>query len=124
MAEVSFDTLEALNRVPVPSLTDASIVSGYKRWTVVEGPIKVEYNFYQQGDGDDFAASDTFVSGLARPICAEVSWVNIDAAATALDNGPTCELEGVESVSTFKTVTVHDADALVDAGILVKVWGF
>jgi hypothetical protein len=124
MTEILFDALEGFARVPVPSLTDASIVSGFKRWTVVEGPIKVEYNFYQQGDGDTFASSDTFVTGLARPICAEVSWVNIDAADTALDNGPTCELEGVESAATFKTVTVHDADALDDAGLLVKVWGY
>ena len=124
MATPSFDTLEALNRIPVPSLTDASIVSGFKRWTVVQGPIKVEYNYYQQGNGDTFVDSDTFVTGLAHPIFAEVNFVNVDLATTALDNGPSCELEGVESASTFRTVTVHDADAMDDAGILVKVYGY
>lgn len=123
MAEVSFDTLEALARKPVPSETDASIVSGYTRWTVVQGPIKTEFSFYQQADGDNFAASDTFVSGLAHPIAASVELVNVDSANT--DTGhPSAELEGVESDSNFKRVTVHDADTTSDAGIIVKVYGF
>ena len=123
MSQVSFDALEALARLPVPSITDANIVSGYKRWVTVNGPIKIEYNYYQQGDGDNFAASDSFKSGLARPIIAEASLVNVDPADT--DTGVVgTELEGDESVSTFGTVTVHDADTHADAGILVKVYGY
>ncbi len=122
MAEVSFDTLEALARLGVPSETDASIVSGFKRITVVQGPVKVERNFYQQGDGDDFAASDTFVSGLVRPFAVSAQFTNIDAGGATAH--PTAELEGVESDTNFKRVTVHDADGINDAGILVTVYGY
>jgi hypothetical protein len=123
MAEVSFDTLEALARNPVPSETDASIVSGYRRWVSAATPIKIEYNFYQQGDGDNFAALDTFVSGLARPFAASVELVNVDSANTDAGH-PSAELEGVESDANFRRVTVHDADTTADAGIIVKVYGF
>jgi hypothetical protein len=121
MAEVSFDTLEALARNPVPSETDASIVSGYRRWVSAATPIKIEYNFYQQGDGDNFAALDTFVSGLARPFAASVELVNVDSANTDAGH-PSAELEGVESDANFRRVTVPDTTA--DAGIIVKVYGF
>ncbi len=118
----SFDTLEALARVPVPSETDANIVAGYKRWVTVDGPMKTEYNFYQNEDGESFAASDTFKSGLARPIAVEVNIVNCDMANS--HTPLSAELEGDESNSNFRRVTVHDADAVADAGILVKVYGF
>ncbi len=120
MGEVSFDTLEALGRVPVQSETAASNVSGYKRWTVVEGPFKVEHNFYHQGSGDDFAASDTFISGLAHPMFATVQVLG-DAAN---NNDASASVEGVESVALFKTVTVRDAEDVDTTGILVKVYGF
>ena len=122
MAEVSFDTLEALDRTPVISETAASVVSGYKRWVTVNGPFKTEYNLYQCDDADDFANEDSFVSGLARPVTAEISSVGVDLAGTAFPGSVT--LEGDESVSTFKTVTVRDADAVNGAGILVKVHGY
>ena len=122
MAEISFDTLEALNRLGVPSETDASIVSGFRKFITVLGPFKTEYVLYQQADGDTFAASDTFVSGLAHPFVVEVAWSNVDAGGAIAH--PTAELEGVESDANFKRVTVHDADGLNDAGIIVKVHGF
>jgi hypothetical protein len=121
MAEVSFDTLEALSRTPVGSETAASVVSGFRRWVEVNGPHKVEYNYYQCDDVDDFANEDTFVSGIVHPIAVEVSSVNVDLAGTAFAGS--ASLEGVESAATFKTVTVRDADGVNGAGILVKVYG-
>jgi hypothetical protein len=120
MPEVSFDTLEALDRLPVPSVAGTQ-VRGYRRFTVAKGPFKTEYNIYQQLAADDFAASDTFVSGLAHPFAVEVAWSNTDATE---GGPPSATLEGIESESTFKTVTVHDADGVNGAGIVVKVHGF
>lgn len=122
MAEVSFNTLEALGRRPQPSETGASIVSGYARYVTVNGPLKTEWNYYQQAAGDTFAAVDTFVTGLVHPIMVEVNPVNMDQNGG--DNIPSASLEGVESSATFRTVTVRDADAMTNAGILVKVHGF
>lgn len=122
MAEVSFDTLEGLDRTPVGSETGASIVSGFKRWITVNGPFKTEYVLYQQGNGDDFANSDTFISILAHPVAVEVAFINGDAAAVA--EVPSASLEGVESAALFKTVTVRDADAINGIGIIVKVHGY
>ncbi len=123
MGAVTFDTLEALNRIPVASETAASIVSGYKRWTVVEGPFKIEYNYYQPANGDALTNGDSFKSGLAHPLFAEIAPVNHN-----LDNitaGYSCTIEGDESVSTFKTVTCHDVEgAANNEGILVKVYGY
>ena len=123
MAEVSFDTLEAVGFRGVPSETDASIVAGFKRFKVSQGPILVEYNLYQQADGDTFAASDTFVTGLVNPFAVVAAWSNVDAGGQT-GARPSAELEGVESDANFKRVTVHDADGLNDAGIIVTVYGF
>ncbi len=123
MATVSFDTLEALNRVPVASETAASIVSGFKRWTVVQGPFKIEYNYYQPGNGDALTDADTFMSGLARPLFAEISAVNLDMQN--LTAGYSVSIEGVESASLFRTVTCYDiAGAGNNEGIIVKVYGY
>jgi len=121
MAEVSFDTLEALDRVPVSSV-DGTTVSGYHRWVTVHGPIKIEWNFYQQGADDDFAAEDSFMSGLAKPIVAMANVVNGDPGAIEDNVGAT--LEGVESSATYRTVTVHDAAQLNGAGCLIMVIGY
>jgi len=121
MAATTFAVLQALDRMPVGSQTDASIVNGYHRWVEVNGPFKCEYNYFQCEDGEDFTDEDTFVSGLAHPIAVSVEWVNVDAA----ENGPpSAILEGVESSATFKTVTVYDAHDTNDAGIIVKVYGY
>lgn len=120
MSEVSFDTLEALDRIPVSSVAGTQ-VSGYHRWVTVHGPIKIEWNLYQQGASDAFAASDTFLSGLARPICAEAQFVNVDNQEGATVS---VTLEGVESESTFRTLTVLDADGVNGSGLLVKVIGY
>lgn len=121
MAEVSFDTLEGLARRPRASETAASIVSGYVRFTEVNGPFKTEINIYQQGDGDDFAQVDSFITGLVHPIAAEVNWVNTgDVTAVT----PTAQLEAVESDSDYRRVRVFDADGLNGAGIIVRVVGF
>lgn len=121
MAEVSFDTLEALARRPVPSVAGTK-VSGYVRFVTVNGPFKTEYNIYQQGASDDFANEDTFVSGLVTPIAAEVAVINHDGTALAIV--PTCTLEADQAQSTYRTVRVFDADAENGAGIIVKVHGF
>lgn len=123
MAEVSLDTLEGLGTKPVPSLTDASIVGGYQRVTTVEGPIKIERNFYQQANGNDFADDDTFVTGLVRPFAVEVAPINGDTAnATAFVGS--AEVEGVETAATFRTVTLRDCDGYDDLGVLVTVYGY
>ena len=123
MATVSFDALEALARRPVASETAASIVSGYTRFTEVNGPFKTEINIYQVGDGDNFAEEDTFVTGLVHPIAVEASYANVDSGdGTA--NVVTAELEGVESSANYRRVTVNDADDLAAAGLIVKVIGF
>ena len=124
MAAVLFATLQALDRMPVSSETDASIVNGFKRWVTVNGPMKTEYNWFQCDDADDFTDGDTFRSGLAHPHAATANWCNIDAAHDAGDNQPSVLLEGVESVATFKTITVYDADGIDGAGIMVIVYGY
>jgi len=122
MAEVSFDTLEGLDRTPVISETAASVVSGYKRWVSVNGPFKTEYNLFQPDDADAFANEDSFVSGIVHPITATVQPVGKDLGATAFDGSVT--LEGVETAALFKTVTVRDADGVNGMGILVTILGY
>src|SRR3990172_5726310 len=114
MAEVSFDTLEALARRPVASETAASIVSGYVRFTEVCGPFKREISIYQQGNGDNFANEDSFVTGLVHPIAATVAGANTDGAAATINTS--CSLEAVESDSDYRRVKVFDADALPSGG--------
>jgi len=121
MAEVTFDTLEALDRTPVPSVAGTT-VAGYKRWVTVHGPVKIEWNYYQQAASNNFAAEDSFVSGLARPILVTVENANVDHTDT--DPQGSATLEGVESESTFRTVTVHDCNTTSEMGILVKVIGY
>ena len=72
--------------------------------------------------GAVFAASDSFLSGLAHPIVAMANVVNADPGALEDNVGAT--LEGVESSATFRTVTVHDAAELNGAGCLVMVVGY
>ena len=122
MAAQTFAVLQALDRTPTPSATAASVVSGFKRWTTVNGPMKTEYNYFQCDDADAFTEDDTFLSGLAHPITAVAMWASgIDEA----ENGPpTCLLEGVESAATFKTITVYDASGSNGAGLMVIVYGY
>lgn len=122
MAAQTFAALAALGRRPVPSDTVASIVSGYVRFTEVNGPFKTEWNIFQVGSGDNFTDADTFKTGLVHPIAAEVVWANVDGAAGAAE--PTAELDGVESSATYRTVTVNDAHGTAAAGLIVRVIGF
>lgn len=121
MAEVSLDTLEASNALPVPTVAGTQ-VAGYRRFTVVEGPMKIEYNIYQQAAGNDFAASDTFVTGLVTPVAVEVQVFGVDLSGTTLSESVT--LEADPSQSTYRTVTIHDCDGSNGNGVIVKVIGF
>jgi len=122
MAEVSFDTLEALDRMPVPATEEDDVTSGFKSWTTVHGPIKIEWNYYQQAAQDAFADPDTFVSRLVKPILAWASVVNVDPSGREPNVGAT--LESVESEALYRTVTVHNAATPDGAGLLVAVIGY
>lgn len=124
MATVTFDDLEDLGRVPVLSAVP-NTVSGYKRWTIVQGPIKTEFNWYQPIDGDGFSPGEqTFVSGLAHPILAEISAVGFDLGNAA--SGYSVTLEANESEALFRTVTCFDVDGggELGEGVLIKVYGY
>lgn len=122
MASKTFATLQALGVRPVTSETAASKVAGFVRFVEVNGPFKVEWNIWQVGTGDNFTNDDTFVTGLVRPLAVEVSFVNVDAGAA--QTPPYATLEGVETVATYRTVTVRDASSVAAAGLIVKVIGF
>ena len=121
MSEVTFDTLEALDRMPIASVA-GTVVSGYHRWVTVHGPLKIEWNLYQVGASDAFADPDTFVSGLAKPMAVVARVVNVDPAGVEDNVGAT--LEAVESEATYRTVTVHEANEPDVAGLLVMVIGY
>ena len=123
MAATTFAVLEALGTKPVPSLTDTAIVHGYIRVTTVEGPFKIERNFYQCGNGESFTDNDTFKTVLVHPFAASVAPINSDGGANTYFDA-TAELEGVETAATFRTVTIRDADSVDDLGIVVTVYGY
>lgn len=122
MAAVTFDTLEAFGRTGVTSEAVANAVSGYKRWTTVNGPFKTEYNYYQCGETDTFTDGDTFQTSLAHPITVSVQSVGVNLGDTAFPGS--ANLEGVESDSDFRRVTVNDANDTAAAGIMVIVYGY
>lgn len=96
--------------------------AGSRRFITALGPMKVEWNYFQQASGDDFAASDTFTSRLARPLFASVLPGNADLSDTAFPGS--ADLDVDETSSTHGQVTVHDADGTNGLAILVLVVGF
>tara|TARA_R110000751_G_scaffold5489_3_gene24994 strand:+ start:965 stop:1324 length:360 start_codon:yes stop_codon:yes gene_type:complete len=114
-------TLEGLNIKPVVSPTPANLVAGHLRVTTAQGPLKVEYNQFQQATADSFSATDTFVTGLQSPLFAEVQ---VLTRANGLDNNISAEVETLDTVATYRTVSVRDTDAQNGLGILVTVYGF
>lgn len=87
------------------------------------GPIKIEWNFFQQDSDDDFANDDTFTTKLARPFAVGVIPVNVDTgAATAFNGSATGEFR--EANSSYRTITLRDCDAVNGLGLVVIVIGF
>jgi hypothetical protein len=121
MPAVTLATLTATNVKPVGSPTAASCVAGSQRISTVQGPLRVEYNWYQQGSGDDFAATDTFVTGVQSPLFATV---HATGRADNLGVDSSAEIEAKSSESTYQTVTIRAVDGQNNLGILVTVYGF
>ena len=96
--------------------------AGKRRWITSQGPFKIEYNFFQQADGDTFADEDTFVSQLSRPYAASVIPVNSDLNGNSFAGS--ADLDGDESASTFKTVTFHDCNSIAVNAVMVLVYGY
>ena len=121
MAVVTIATLEGLKVKPVSGSDDALVQAGFQRFTTVHGPLRVEYNWFQQATVDSFSASDTFKSGLNRPRYADVKAVRRNTSASVGTSSAT--VESIESNVNYKTVTVKDVDTQSALGILVTVYG-
>ena len=104
MAEVTFAELEALKVKPVVASDNGSVQAGFQRFTTVHGPLRIEYNWYQQAQGDDFPDTDTFKSGLNNPRFGEVKTTR--RAALKSGDLDQVQVEGLESSANYKTVTV------------------
>lgn len=117
----SLATLEGLNVKPVISNTAASIVAGFLRVRTTQGPLKVEYNWFQQEDGEFFASSDTFTTEIQSPLYATaqgVGRVNSTGLVTS------AEVETRSSDADYRTVTIREFDGQSGLGVLVTVYGF
>jgi len=121
MAEVTLAALEALNVKPVMSPTAASRVAGFLRISTVEGPLRVEYNWYQQGSGDTFASSDTFTTQIQSPLFATAQGVSL---VDSVGLPTSAEVETRSSSSDYGTVTIRGWDSQTSLGVLVTVYGF
>jgi len=121
MAQVSLATLINTAAEPTASATEASCVAGHSRHTIISGTFKVEVNYFQQGEGDDFAANDTFKTGLAAPLFATADHAQHNFGGTS---PLSATLEGDPDSATYKTVTLRENADRNTAGIIVKVYGY
>jgi hypothetical protein len=121
MGEVLISAIQDLKATPVLSASNTLVQAGHQRFTSVHGPIRIEYNYFQQANGDDFASSDTFKTGLNRPRYAEVSVTRRATSINSATSGAT--VYSAESSATYKTVTIDSVDTQNHLGILVTVYG-
>ena len=100
----------------------AAVAEGFVRFVSVHGPYKTEVLAFQQANGNTFKANDTFKSRLAHPLFATVTIASDRNAATA----PvfSVEVNSLESDSSFKTITLRDAESINSIGIIITVYGF
>lgn len=114
-------TLAQVATAARPSMVAGTEEEAYVKFIDVRGPFKVETRYYQQAAANDFAADDTFVSSLAHPMFATIK-PSQDLDGTALV--ASVDLDSDESSSTFKTVTLRDAEGINGLGVVVEVYGF
>jgi len=121
MAEVTLAALEALKVKPVIASDNLAVQAGFQRFTTAHGPLRIEYNWYQQAQGDDFPDTATFKSGLNSPRFAEVKVTR--RAANITTSVDQVQVEGLESSANYKTVTVSNVGGQNHLGILITVYG-
>ncbi len=105
-----------------PSWTTGSEVESFVRFISSHGPYKTEVLLFQNLTSNDFTADDTFKSQLAHPL-----WVTVQKTTDADDAStlhPSAEVDSLESSSTFKTITLRDAEDDDGIGIMITVYGF
>ncbi len=104
--------------------TDGAIgnaAEAFVRFVATQGPYKTETLLFQQANGNDFKADDTFKSQLAHPLFVTVKAAS-DAAGTAQIYS--VEVNANESNANFKTITLRDAHGIDSLGLLITVYGY
>ena len=105
-----------------PSMVAGTEVEAFVRFISTHGPYKTEVLLFQQAAANDFKADDTFKSQLAHPL-----WVTVVSTS---DRGnstaglQSAEVDSLETSSTFKTITLRDADDDNGFGVCITVYGF
>jgi hypothetical protein len=96
----------------------------YAKFVDVRGPYKAEVSYYQQAAANDFAADDTFVTTLSHPLFVTAQLASDGNNDAGNEFNLSASVDSDESNSTFRTVTLHDAEDTNGLGVLITVYGF
>lgn len=120
MAERTLAEIEADSGSP--SWTTGTELESFVRFIATHGPYKTETLLYQQLGANDFKADDTVKSTLAHPLWCTV--VSTSDRGNTTEGLQSAEVDSLESSSTFKTITLRDADGNNGFGVMITVYGY
>ncbi len=119
MGARTLDQIAAASGAPSWASTETE---SFVRFVATHGPYKTETLLFQVASGDVLTADDTFKSQLAHPLwCTVHSTTDV---ANNTDGKMSAELNSDESSSTFKTITLRDAEGTNGFGIMITVYGY